>query len=57
MPIDWDAPEDPVECAAVLVAADSLLGHEERDDAGMTRLGTPCDQNLRLRVSVRTIIQ
>ncbi|MEU2108729.1 TniQ family protein [Streptomyces sp. NPDC019507] len=35
MPIAWVAPEDPAECAAVLVAADSLLGHEERDDAGM----------------------
>ncbi|MFE0577165.1 hypothetical protein [Streptomyces sp. NPDC058874] len=35
-PIAWDAPEDPAECAAVLVAADSLLRHEERDDAGMT---------------------
>ncbi|MEK2477278.1 TniQ family protein [Streptomyces noursei] len=36
MPIAWHAPEDPAECAAVLVAADSLLGHEEREDAGMT---------------------
>lgn len=36
MPIAWDAPEDPAECAAVLVAAASLLGHEERDNAGMT---------------------
>ncbi|MFD3818283.1 hypothetical protein ACFWRZ_24750 [Streptomyces rubiginosohelvolus] len=35
-PIAWNAPEDPAECAAVLVAADSLLRHEERDDAGMT---------------------
>ncbi|MFF1511263.1 hypothetical protein [Streptomyces sp. NPDC058326] len=34
-PITWGAPEDPAECAAVLVAAESLLGHEERDDAGM----------------------
>ncbi|MFD7601794.1 TniQ family protein [Streptomyces mirabilis] len=36
MPIAWDAPEDPAECAAVLVAAGSLLGHKERDDAGIT---------------------
>lgn len=36
MSIAWDAPEDPVECAAVLVAADSLLGHVERDGARMT---------------------
>lgn len=36
MPIAWDAPVDPTECAALLVAADTLLGHEERDDSGMT---------------------
>ncbi|MFF0195869.1 hypothetical protein ACFYT5_23395 [Streptomyces anulatus] len=35
-PIAWDAPEDPAECAAVLIAADSLLGYEEHDVAGMT---------------------
>ncbi|WP_177204292.1 TniQ family protein [Streptomyces sp. CC53] len=35
-PIVWDVPEDPAECAAVLVAADGLLGREERDDTGMT---------------------
>jgi hypothetical protein len=35
-PTVWDAPEDPAECAAVLLAADNLLGREGRDDAGMT---------------------
>ncbi|MFG3172354.1 TniQ family protein [Streptomyces sp. NPDC048200] len=36
MPITRDAPEDPTECAALLVAADALIGHEERDAAGIT---------------------
>ncbi|MFF7725120.1 TniQ family protein [Streptomyces sp. NPDC008001] len=35
-PTTWGAPEDPAECAALLVAADALLGHEERDDAEVT---------------------
>ncbi|MFD5192825.1 TniQ family protein [Streptomyces sp. NPDC058357] len=35
-PAAWDAPEDPGECAALLVAADALLGHEDRDNAGVT---------------------
>ncbi|MFE9399693.1 hypothetical protein [Streptomyces flavidovirens] len=40
-PVAWDAPEDPAECAAVLVAAHSLLGHEESDDPGMTERVRP----------------
>lgn len=35
-PTIWDPPESPAECAALLGAADSLLGHEERGDARMT---------------------
>ncbi|WP_326683255.1 TniQ family protein [Streptomyces microflavus] len=40
-PTVWDAPEVPAECAAVLLAADNLLGREERDDAGMTERVRP----------------
>ncbi|WP_257153898.1 TniQ family protein [Streptomyces lunaelactis] len=29
----WSAPDDPAECAALLLAADELLGHDPRDDA------------------------
>ncbi|MEV6247949.1 TniQ family protein [Streptomyces sp. NPDC051742] len=40
-PTVWDAPEDPAQCAAVLLAADNILGREERDDAEMAERVRP----------------